>query len=187
MRRLEYHGAGAGKAPKNGQDALDQSLQITAKSSSRVGVDYKAGQFVIFDEHSPGRYQGQVREWKKLGPDAQKTLIEWGMASERGRILIGGIYEHNPKHPRWTAGGPTGTRASKAPKNGQKALEESVQIKPTSPRRIGVDDDVKEFVIFDEHVPGKFHGHVRTWADLEPAAKRALIDSGRTTKSGRIL
>jgi hypothetical protein len=96
-RRHEYDGPGAGKAPKHGQDALDQSLQISDKSSGRVGVDYKAGQFVIFDEHSPGRFRGEVREWKKLGPDAQKMLIEWGMASERGRILIGGIYERNPQ------------------------------------------------------------------------------------------
>ena len=95
-------------------------------------------------------------------------------------------YEWNPKHPQWTAEGPTGVRASKAPKNGQDALDLSVQVKDTSPRRVGVNYEAGEFVVFDEHGPGKFHGHVRTWDELENVQQNALIKAGLTDRRGKI-
>ena len=96
-------------------------------------------------------------------------------------------YEANPKHPRWTPGGPTGVRASKAPKNGQDALDYSVQIKDNSPRRVGIDYETSEFAIFDEHAPGTYHGHVRKWDELEQQHQNALVRAGMTDLKGRIL
>jgi len=96
------------------------------------------------------------------------------------------LYEENPKHgaqPRSTSKGV----ASKAPKDGQAALDDSVQVKTTSPRRIGVDKANGEIVVLDEHLPGRFHGHVRSWDELTPQMKGALSDAGLTTKQGRIL
>jgi len=55
---------------------------------------------------------------------------------------------------------------SKAPVNGQDALDNSVQLKGTSPRRVGIDYDQKEFAVFDQTSDGIFHGHVRSWNDL---------------------
>jgi hypothetical protein len=65
---------------------------------------------------------------------------------------------------------------------------ESVQVKAASPRRVGVDREANEFVVFDETHPGKsvYHGHVRTWQQLTPEMKNALIRAGRVTKSGKI-
>lgn len=59
---------------------------------------------------------------------------------------------------------------SKAPKDGQKALDNSVQIKPTSDRRVGVDSTNGEVVVLDKHqTTGSgnnqtehFHGHVQS-------------------------
>ncbi|GAF51522.1 hypothetical protein, partial [Rhodococcus wratislaviensis] len=96
-------------------------------------------------------------------------------------------YEYSRKHPRWTADGPTGVRASKAPKNGQEALDNSVQVKDTSPRRVGVDSEPGEFVILDEHGPGIYHGHVRKWDQLEQVQQNALIRAGYTDRRGNIL
>jgi hypothetical protein len=51
------------------------------------------------------------------------------------------------------------------PTNGQKALDCSEAYKATSSRRISVSEG--EIVVFDETLPGEFHGHVRTWEELE--------------------
>jgi hypothetical protein len=96
-------------------------------------------------------------------------------------------YEWNTKHPRWTADGPTGVEASKAPKNGQDALDLAIPVKETSPRRVGIDYEVSEFVIFDSHAPGRFHGHVRLWDELEQVQQNALVRWGFTDRRGRIL
>ena len=89
-------------------------------------------------------------------------------------------YEASPKH------GPTARgRISKAPTNGQEALDTSVQVKGTSPRRVGVDPQTGEYVVLDQTSPGKFHGHVRTWNELTPEMKRALTDSGMASSRGK--
>jgi hypothetical protein len=96
-------------------------------------------------------------------------------------------YEYNPEHPQWTKDGPTGLRASKTPKNGPNALDASVQIKDTSPRRVGVDYETGEFVVFDEHTAGNYHGHVRKWDELEQGHQNALVGSGMANRKGDIL
>ena len=82
------------------------------------------------------------------------------------------IYEKAPYHNKGNS------VKSPAPKNGQAALNNSVQIKPTSPRRIGVSEN--EIVISDQHRPCVFHGHVRTWEQLtnemKSVLKKKLID-----------
>jgi filamentous hemagglutinin len=73
-----------------------------------------------------------------------------------------------------------GTRASKA-------LASAVRVKETSTRRVGVDPASGEIVVFDEHLPGRFHGHVRSWEELTPAMQHALEQAGLVTKRGRII
>lgn len=79
-------------------------------------------------------------------------------------------------HNTGTCGGPNGRYEkapyhnkgnnikSAAPKNGQAALDNSVQIKSTSPRRLGYAE--KELVVLDQTSPGVFHGHVREFNQL---------------------
>ncbi len=93
-------------------------------------------------------------------------------------------YEPSPKH------GPTqrGDVAA-APRDGQAALDRSVQVKPTSARRVGVDPANQEIVVLDETYPGQqvFHGHVRSWSELRPAMQAALRRAGLVDARGRII
>ena len=76
---------------------------------------------------------------------------------------------------------------SKGPTNGQEALENSIQVKPTSPRRIGVDPDANELVVFDRTGGDTYHGHVRPWDKLHQDMKNALIKAKKVDNKGNIL
>jgi len=97
-------------------------------------------------------------------------------------------YEGSSKHGQ-TARGTAKGFASAEPKDGQVALNNSLQVKATSPRRIGVDLRNQEFVVFDETYPGKgiFHGHVRSWHELTPEMQQTLIKADKVTKKGKII
>ncbi len=97
-------------------------------------------------------------------------------------------YEASPKHGKTSREMAKGT-SNPAPTDGQKALDNSVQVKLTSPRRVGVDPDNNEFVVFDETNPGQdiFHGHVRSWDELTSQMQNALIKAGKVTKRGQII
>lgn len=51
--------------------------------------------------------------------------------------------------------------------------------------RIAIEEDY--FVVLYETSPGVFHGHVRTWGQLEPAMRYTLQQAGLVSKSGEIL
>lgn len=91
-------------------------------------------------------------------------------------------YQPNPKHGPKQKG-----NIGAEPKNGQAALDNSVPIKPTSTRRVGVDPSTDEIVVLDETFPGKgiYHGHVRSWNELTQEMKNALINAGLVDKRGR--
>jgi hypothetical protein len=81
--------AGAAAGPINGQAALDVSLQVSANSTRRIGIDYAQRQFVVFDEHAAGAFHGHVRSWGDLTQAMQSTLRRAGMADGRGNIIVG--------------------------------------------------------------------------------------------------
>jgi hypothetical protein len=93
-------------------------------------------------------------------------------------------FEASPNHGLAARG-----RASAGPVNGQDALDLSLRVKPTSPRRVGIDYDNNAFVVFDETHPGRgvFHGHVRPWEKLDPAMQDTLVRGGMADRRGRIL
>ncbi|RYZ81441.1 MAG: hypothetical protein EOP06_23475 [Proteobacteria bacterium] len=79
----------------------------------------------------------------------------------------------------------------RAPTNGQVALNNSVQVKETSQKRVGVDVENKEFVVLDriETYPNgdeEFHGHVRCWCDLHNEQQSAFRKAGMVTGKGKI-
>jgi RHS repeat-associated protein len=91
-------------------------------------------------------------------------------------------YEASPKH------GPTDQGdVSRGPKDGQTALDNSVQVKNTAPRRVGVDAANGEIVVLDQTSAGKFHGHVRSWNDLTDQQRNTLIKNGLADKRGNII
>ena len=81
---------------------------------------------------------------------------------------------------------------NRAPIDGQAALDNSVQIKPTSHRRVGIDNVNGEIVVLDrtrEISDGveEFHGHVREWDDLHPDQQKALKNAKKINKRGKII
>jgi RHS repeat-associated protein len=76
---------------------------------------------------------------------------------------------------------------SAAPTNGQAGLDNSVQVKETSPRRVGVDTESGRFVVYDQTRPGEFHGHVRYWHELRSEMQNALVKAGLATRNGKII
>jgi RHS repeat-associated protein len=90
-------------------------------------------------------------------------------------------YQKSDKHGRYKKG-----NVSAAPKDGQTALDNSVQVKDTSPRRIGVDPVNQEIVVLDQTSEGVFHGHVRAWSELTSQMQNALQESGLTSSNGTI-
>lgn len=53
-------------------------------------------------------------------------------------------------------------------------------------RRIGIDYNTRQFVVFDYHGTG-FHGHVRTWQELDPVMQAMLRRAGMVDRRGNIL
>ena len=105
------------------------------------------------------------------------------------------IYEANPKHgaeARATSRG----GSSAEPADGQGALDNSVQIKGTSPRRVGIDPSNGDVVILDRHLEVScdcggtnelFHGHVRTDINSDPGMQAAKNALRRAIKAGDIV
>ncbi|MFK7824842.1 MAG: polymorphic toxin-type HINT domain-containing protein [Oligoflexales bacterium] len=95
------------------------------------------------------------------------------------------VFEENPKHRKNVSQGKGGC-ANPEPTNPQKALDNSVEMEGNSSRRVSVDKENGEFSVFDEHTSGKFHGHTRSWDQLNQRMKNALIKSGKVTPRGKI-
>ena len=95
------------------------------------------------------------------------------------------IYEDAPYH-----GKTDNSVKSRAPTNGQGALDNSTQVKSTSPRRVGVDNATGEFVVLDKTrtLPNGddiYHGHVRSWNDLHVDQQNALKNTRKVNKKGK--
>jgi hypothetical protein len=71
------------------------------------------------------------------------------------------------------------------PKNGQKALDNSIAFKETSSARVSLSDG--EFVILTKTKGNVSHGHVVLWNELELAMQDALEDAGLVNSYGKIL
>ncbi len=93
-----------------------------------------------------------------------------------------GQFEPSPKHGPEKCGD-----VSAGPKDGQTALDNSTQVKGTSPRRVGVDKANGQIVVLDQTSKGQFHGHVRSWSELSDQQRNALTKAKLVDKRGNIL
>ena len=93
------------------------------------------------------------------------------MGTEGGTVgaMQRNTYEGAPYHHFQSKG-----LKSRAPIDGQGTLDNSLQVKNTSPRRVGWDPANKEAVVFDQTRPGVFHGHVEDLRELPEQARRLL-------------
>lgn len=72
---------------------------------------------------------------------------------------------------------------SRAPKNGQQALDKSIKYNENC--RLSVCDD--EFVVLNRTSDGVYHGHVRDWKGLEQLHRNALTRAGLVRNNGKII
>lgn len=66
-------------------------------------------------------------------------------------------------------------------------LDKLFSLNKNTARRIGVDAEDDEFVVFDKTSDGVFHGHVRPWEGLTDQMQRLLIRAGKVTSKGKII
>jgi len=99
-----------------------------------------------------------------------------------------GKFQGADYHHADSKGGGNGGK-SPAPKDGQKALDNSVLVKEKgnngTQRRVAAVDD--QFVVLDQTVKNEFHAHTRSWNELDQKMKTALQDNGITNHKGKIL
>ncbi|WP_410681404.1 hemagglutinin repeat-containing protein [Avibacterium paragallinarum] len=91
------------------------------------------------------------------------------------------IFENAPYHSKQG-----NSVKSPTPTFGQEVLNESIQVKSSSPRRIGVDKTTGEYVVFDKTEGNIYHGHVRKWDELTIEMKNALQKANLVTNKGKI-
>jgi hypothetical protein len=126
----------------------------------------------------------------KFSADTQKLEVCMAEKDDKSTTVSqehpNGIYENAPYHHKNSKG-----LKSACPKNGQKALDESVPIKDTAPHRVGISEN--EIVVLKQTSPGKFHGYTTTWKELEQGGtathkiRDALTENKLVNLSGKIL
>ena len=73
-----------------------------------------------------------------------------------------------------------------APTRGQRALEDSFDLGSNTDRRVGYDFDNDEIIVFDKTLGNKYHGHVRSWEELEQKMKNVLQKNDIFDHRGRV-
>ncbi|MEU4341497.1 hypothetical protein AB0H00_09535 [Nocardia sp. NPDC023852] len=145
---------------------LFQILEITLAASVAVGVIDAFGKVPDFTE--------------SLAKLAAIIALKVAIDGEEKKLT----FEPSPKHGPEQRG-----NAAPEPTHPQETLDKSVQIKPTSSRRVGYDSETGEFDVFDETYPesGIFHGHKRAWDELTQEMQNALIKAGVVNRKGKPL
>ncbi|WP_446326606.1 PAAR-like domain-containing protein [Citrobacter sedlakii] len=139
--------------------------------------DCGTGQYLCAD---PIGLEGGINLYQ-YAPNPLSYIDPLGLSGDKVNV-----YKDAPYH-----GATDNSVKSRAPINGQAALDNSIQVKPTSPRRVGVDISNNEIVVLDktrslsDHVD-EYHGHVRDWDALDNKQQSALIKSGKTTRKGKV-
>ncbi|EIC03576.1 hypothetical protein YSBL_2747, partial [Acetivibrio thermocellus YS] len=140
-------------------DSKGNVLVVEEKKIKITDKPIKVYNFQVADFHTyhVGNNEVLVHNVKYNSPDGKYTYKN-------------GIYEDADYH-----GKVDDSIKSKKPQDGQFALDNSVDIRDTSKRRVGIDIN-GDFVVLDHTGGEKFHGHVRPWSkgtpDLPPLTDR---------------
>ncbi len=77
-----------GPLPTDGQRALNNSVSIDSDKQNRIGIDEENEEIVVFGRSDAGTYAGDVRTWNQLTDAMKTTLIEKGLITEQGNIIL---------------------------------------------------------------------------------------------------
>ncbi|WP_259740100.1 RHS repeat-associated core domain-containing protein [Pseudomonas brassicacearum] len=195
------------------QELTDQNGDVAWSAQYKVWGEVREQRSALAQQHgltNPIRFQGQYHDhetalhynrYRYYDPQVGRFISKDPISYDGGLNLyqyvpnpmgwvdplgLARIYKDAPYH-----GTSDNAVKSRAPTDGQIALNNSVQVKETSPRRVGVDENNNELVVMDKtrtHPNGdeEFHGHVRCWCDLHNDQQSALKKAGMVTGKGKI-
>ncbi len=173
----------------------------TRDSAAEASLRMQAGAN-LSDAWSMFRVQPAVQQWEQgtYAALAVGSVVVPAAASRLG--MFGGAVEAVPFERQFKAVGSSTRRyyvkspkhsfkvkgnINPAPINGQDALDTSTLIKDTSPRRVGVDHQTGDYVVFDRTIRNEYHGHTRTWDQLTSEMQNALVESGMANRRGKLI
>lgn len=92
-------------------------------------------------------------------------------------------YEPSPKHHKNVSG-----YVTPPPADGQAVLDRSLPLSETTTRRVGIDPELRAFIVFDETHPhtGIFHGYVRPWSRMTERMRQVLIKYDLADRKGNV-
>ena len=177
-------------------DLFQDSFKDLINLRNRKSLTSKGSGFNNLDQNGSGGPEGPNSEKTKRAMVAaaiaeayrkNKKKAKEALRSFKNKVVEKlnpfGVYENAPYHTRVG-----NSIKSKAPINGQASLDKSILVKSKGntryQRRITIENN--EFVVLDEHMKGKFHGHVRTWDDLGKPLQEFLKKLGLVTNNGKI-
>ena len=136
---------------------------------SKVAVDFGEVGLKSLDDLGGSILKSEMESVKRASSSIGSTVA-------KKRVYVDVKYHHKN-----STGGRSGGKSPSA-KDGQKALDNSILLKRKGnqgyERRIGVEEDY--YVIFDEHTPGEFHGHISAWEKLTDEMKNLLRKNNLT-------
>jgi hypothetical protein len=165
--------------------ALVQDMKQTTNNAKRIAVTPEGMGVEFVDDITASG--SNVLTDTKLDIKGAGTIVKglddasFNDLFKQGKI----IYKDSPKH-HINVGG----KISTSPKDSS-VIKDSIQIKDTSPRRIAIDRNNDEFVVFDRilaHADGtvEYHGYTSNWEQLAQEAKNILRDNGLVRRDGSI-
>ncbi len=159
------------------QSLKNDSIEFFSKLNQK-GLRHSYAGAGEVEENSLAR--GMQKGEERLSKSAAEGTSKGGSAVAKN--TKNGIFENASYH-----GKKSNPIKSKAPINGQKALDNSLPIMGNTTRRVGISHG--EFVVLDETRTGMkiFHGHVRKWKDLTVEMQNALRKTGLVNRKGKIL
>ncbi|MCX5922877.1 MAG: hypothetical protein NTX86_06150 [Candidatus Dependentiae bacterium] len=166
------------KTVEEGQQKITREAALAAVKKASAVVGTVAAGAVIFNEAKSNQSLPKTQNGSQAGAGSQAPMPSGPQQHDPNEDK--NLYEDAGYHLRESNG-----RKSKAPKNGQRALDNSIQIKDTSPQRIAVDDG--EFVVLSKTRDRLYHGHVREWDDLTDKMQRVLEEAGLVNGRGKII
>jgi hypothetical protein len=177
---------------KNQAIALGQKIGEKLTNKSPILKTAEGAHVRIADKAAKKYYAAKNKSNSFNGSKNNQTPKVVPVYTYKNGKYLGAKYHHpNSKGPEIAGTSKKGIK-SPAPKDGQTALDNSVQVKDKGhyDRRVGTSNG--EIVVLDGDLRNGYHGHVRTWEELisDPDSSeiiKALKDYGFVNKKGNIL
>jgi hypothetical protein len=212
-RLLDRYGDGHQAGGGSGGERLFTGQAVDVGSTLHTAVDVVAGAVnadVLPAAGDVADNPGSIKNWVFFGAallpvtsealikaakgeeaivDGAKTAAKDARAAEGAtkgaacgeKGVAEGRFTGSGKHHQNSSGG-----VGKNPTDGQRALDNSYQVKDTNPdRRVAYDRASGEFVVLDRTGGDEWHGHVRTWDQLTQEQKNTLYNNGITNRKGK--